>query len=62
MRDRLKNMGGNWISILENPALICRGADRKFSSQITKCNFRFNVSYKFLGDERLDTRSLIHNS
>ena len=57
MRDRLKNMGGNWISILENPALICRGADRKFSRQITKCNF-----LQVLGDERLDILSVLHNS
>ena len=62
LRGRSKKYSENWISMFENPALIWRGADRKFSRQITKCNFRFNVFYKFLGDERLDILSLIHNS
>ena len=57
LRGRSKKYGENWISMFENPALIWRGADRKFSRQITKCNF-----LQVLGDERLDILSVLHNS
>ena len=57
LRGRSKKSSEKWISMFENPALIWRGTDRKFSRQITKCNF-----LQVLGDERLDILSVLHNS